>query len=173
MAKIFGYTEDEANTRRVVGTFGYMPPEYVMEGLFSEKSDVFSFGVLLLEIVSKRKNTSFYEDAESLSLIGFAWKLWNDDKITALIDPEVANMSSLADIMRCIHIGLLCVQELARDRPTMTAVISMLNSETVNLPLPKQPAFMHRQTMLDIESSHRSDGSYSINYISLTNIQGR
>ncbi|KAL1336890.1 hypothetical protein AAHE18_10G096000 [Arachis hypogaea] len=82
-------------------------------------------------------------------------------------------MSSLADIMRYIHIGLLCVQELARDRPTMTAVISMLNSEIVNLPLPKQPAFMHRQKMLDIESSHRSDGSYSINYISLTNIQGR
>ncbi|MED6131483.1 hypothetical protein PIB30_010236 [Stylosanthes scabra] len=176
MAKIFGHTEDEANTRRVVGTFGYMSPEYVMEGLFSEKSDVFSFGVLILEIVSKRKNASFYEDAESLSLIGFAWKLWNDDMITALIDAEIRNVSSVADIMRCIHIGLLCVQELARDRPTMTAVISMLNSETVNLPPPKQPAFMHRQSMLDTDSSShrtRSDGSYSINYLSLTNMQGR
>ncbi|RYR35896.1 hypothetical protein Ahy_A10g050993 [Arachis hypogaea] len=119
---------------------GYMSPEYAMEGLFSEKSDVFSFGVLLLEIVSRRKNTKFYEDAESLSLLGFAWKLWNADNIPPLTDPEISNLNCNEDIKRCIHIGLLCVQELARDRPTMIAVVSMLNSETVNLPSPKQEA---------------------------------
>ena len=91
----------------------------------------------------------------------------------SLIDPEISNPSYNADIMRCIHIGLLCVQELARDRPTMTTVISMLNSETANLPPPKQPAFIQRQTMLDVESSLRSDGLCSINYVSLTNLQGR
>ena len=48
-----------------------MSPEYAMEGLFSEKSDVFSFGVLMLEIVSGRRNTSFYEDVESLTLLGY------------------------------------------------------------------------------------------------------
>ena len=50
---------------------GYMSPEYAMEGRFSEKSDVFSFGVLLLEILSGRRNTSFYHDEQSLSLLGF------------------------------------------------------------------------------------------------------
>ncbi|QHO14953.1 G-type lectin S-receptor-like serine/threonine-protein kinase [Arachis hypogaea] len=140
MARIFCHTENEANTMRVAGTYGYMSPEYAMEGLFSEKSDVFSFGVLLLEIVSRRKNTKFYEDAESLSLLGFAWKLWNADNIPPLTDPEISNLNCNEDIKRCIHIGLLCVQELARDRPTMIAVVSMLNSETVNLPSPKQEA---------------------------------
>ncbi|KAK7246272.1 hypothetical protein RIF29_41134 [Crotalaria pallida] len=174
MARIFGRTEDAANTNRVVGTYGYMSPEYAMEGLFSEKSDVFSFGVLLLEIISRRKNTSFYEDAESLSLLGFAWKMWNDGNTASLIDPEISNPSSFhEDILRCIHIGLLCVQELARDRPTMSIVISMLNSETVNLPPPKQPAFTQRQAMLDVVCSHKNDGLCSINYVSLTSIQAR
>ncbi|KAL1289333.1 hypothetical protein AAHE18_20G049800 [Arachis hypogaea] len=173
MARIFCHTENEANTMRVAGTYGYMSPEYAMEGLFSEKSDVFSFGVLLLEIVSRRKNTRFYEDAESLSLLGFAWKLWNADNIPPLTDPDISNLSCNEDIKRCIHIGLLCVQELARDRPTITAVVSMLNSETVNLPSPKQPAFVQRQTLLDIESSMTSDGLCSINNVSLTNVQGR
>ncbi|KAL9384010.1 hypothetical protein Peur_024333 [Populus x canadensis] len=71
MARIFGRNEDQADTGRVVGTFGYMSPEYAMEGRFSEKSDVFSFGVLLLEIISGRKNTSFYGNEEALSLLGY------------------------------------------------------------------------------------------------------
>ncbi|KAI7725468.1 hypothetical protein M8C21_008020, partial [Ambrosia artemisiifolia] len=69
MAKIFGGDEDEAKTRRVVGTYGYMSPEYAMEGLFSVKSDVFSFGILLLEIISGRKNNSYYKE-NSVNLIG-------------------------------------------------------------------------------------------------------
>ncbi|KAK7302663.1 hypothetical protein RJT34_13556 [Clitoria ternatea] len=165
--------EDAANTRRIVGTYGYMSPEYAIQGRFSEKSDVFSFGVLLLEIVSRRKNTSFYEDAEALSLLGFAWKLWNDGNITSLIDQEISSPSFFAYIFRCIHIGLLCVQELARDRPTMTTVISMLTNETHNLPSPRQPAFLQREALMDVPFPGRSDESCSINYVSLTNIQGR
>ncbi|MED6131484.1 hypothetical protein PIB30_010237 [Stylosanthes scabra] len=173
IAKIFTRTQDMVNTRRVVGTYGYMSPEYVIQGIFSEKSDVFSFGVLLLEIVSKRKNASFYEDAESLSLLGFTWNLWNADNTASLIDPEISSSCNREDIIRCIHIGLLCVQELARDRPTMTSVVSMLNSETLNLPAPKQPAFILRQTIIDIESSLTNGGLGSINNVTITNIQGR
>ncbi|KAH7838835.1 hypothetical protein Vadar_031751 [Vaccinium darrowii] len=69
MARIFGGNQIEANTNRVVGTYGYMSPEYAMEGLFSIKSDVFSFGVLLLEIISGRKNSSYYKD-NFVNLIG-------------------------------------------------------------------------------------------------------
>ncbi|XP_062160839.1 G-type lectin S-receptor-like serine/threonine-protein kinase At1g11330 isoform X2 [Alnus glutinosa] len=71
MARIFGSNEDQANTKRVVGTYGYMSPEYAMEGRFSEKSDVFSFGVLLLEIVSGRRNSSFYDDEQAMNILGF------------------------------------------------------------------------------------------------------
>ncbi|KAF8411257.1 hypothetical protein HHK36_003804 [Tetracentron sinense] len=144
MARIFGGDQDQANTRRVVGTYGYMSPEYAMEGQFSEKSDVFSFGVLLLEIVAGRRNSSFSHHEESLSLMRYAWKLWNEDKIFALVDPTIYDPCFETEVLRCIHVGLLCVQEFARDRPTVSTILAMLSSEIATLPTPKQPAFTER-----------------------------
>ncbi|KAK9924632.1 hypothetical protein M0R45_032990 [Rubus argutus] len=80
MAKIFEINQTEANTNRIVGTYGYMSPEYARYGHFSEKSDVFSFGVLLLEIISGKKNASFYHYEHSLTLAGWAWKLWKEGR---------------------------------------------------------------------------------------------
>uniref|UniRef100_A0A6N2KS28 Protein kinase domain-containing protein n=1 Tax=Salix viminalis TaxID=40686 RepID=A0A6N2KS28_SALVM len=71
MAKIFESNQTEDRTRRVVGTYGYMSPEYVVFGNFSVKSDVFSFGVMLLEIVSGKKNNIFYQQNPPLTLIGY------------------------------------------------------------------------------------------------------
>ncbi|KAF2547277.1 hypothetical protein F2Q70_00019748 [Brassica cretica] len=87
LARIFRGNEDEASTLRVVGTYGYMAPEYALGGLFSEKSDVFSLGVILLEIVSGRRNSSFNNDDQNLNLSAYAWKLWNDGEATTLVDP--------------------------------------------------------------------------------------
>ncbi|MBA0549779.1 hypothetical protein Golob_020793, partial [Gossypium lobatum] len=70
MARIFGGNENQANTKRVGGTYGYMSPEYAMRGQFSEKSDVFSYGVLLLEIISGRRNISFH-NKDDLGLLGY------------------------------------------------------------------------------------------------------
>ncbi|KAK3188159.1 hypothetical protein Dsin_027720 [Dipteronia sinensis] len=173
MARIFGGKQDQANTIKVVGTYGYMSPEYAMEGRFSEKSDVFSFGVLLLEIVSSRKNTGFYHDEQSLSLLRYAWKLWNENNIFALIDPVISDPSFHSEILRCIQVGLLCVQEFVRDRPTMPTVISMLNSEIVDLPTPKQPAFTETQNALDTESSEQIRENRSVNYVTISVIGGR
>ncbi|CAK8561788.1 unnamed protein product [Lathyrus sativus] len=61
MARMFTQQESIVNTNRIVGTYGYMSPEYAMEGICSTKSDIYSFGVLLLEIVCGRKNNSFYD----------------------------------------------------------------------------------------------------------------
>ncbi|CBI38487.3 unnamed protein product, partial [Vitis vinifera] len=121
MARIFGSNQDQANTMRVVGTYGYMSPEYAMGGQFSEKSDVFSFGVLLLEI---------------------AWTLWSEHNIQELIDETIAEACFLEEISRCIHVGLLCVQESAKERPSISTVLSMLSSEIAHLPSPKQPPFL-------------------------------
>ncbi|GMY37168.1 G-type lectin S-receptor-like serine/threonine-protein kinase At1g11300 [Fagus crenata] len=173
MARIFGSNEDQANTNRVVGTYGYMSPEYAMEGQFSEKSDVFSFGVLLLEILSGRRNSRFYDDEKSPSLLGLAWKLWNANNIVALVDPMVSEPCFEKEILRCIHVGLLCVQEFSKDRPTVSVVISMLKSEIVDLPRPKQPAFIERLTALDSESAQRSQGICSVNNVTVTMVQGR
>ncbi|XP_059660454.1 G-type lectin S-receptor-like serine/threonine-protein kinase At1g11330 [Cornus florida] len=165
MAKIFGSNQDQANTKRVVGTYGYMSPEYAMEGRFSEKSDVFSFGVILLEIVSGRKNTSFYNDEHSLSLLGFAWKLWNEDRIVMLIDPTTSDPRFEVEILRYIHIGLLCVQEFTSDRPTISTALSMLSSEIAILPTPKQPAFTEREIL--------PNKSSPANNVTITVIEGR
>ncbi|KAG6639773.1 hypothetical protein CIPAW_10G125100 [Carya illinoinensis] len=175
MVRIFGGNEDQANTRRVVGTFGYMSPEYAMEGCFSEKSDIFSFGVLLLEIVSGRRNISFHHDERAMTLLGFAWKLWDTNNIATLIDPMILEPCFEMEILRCIqYVGLLCVQDFAKDRPTVSIAISMLKSEIVGLPHPKQPAYTAIQvTPRTDQSSSHSQRVCSINNVTVTMVQGR
>ncbi|KAK4253951.1 hypothetical protein QN277_009393 [Acacia crassicarpa] len=153
---------------------GDISPEYATRGVYSEKSDVFSFGVLLLEIVSGRKNTSFYKEEESLTLLGFAWKLWNDGNVIPLIDSLIYDLTFDKDILRCIHIGLLCVQELAKDRPTMACVMSMLQNEIMDIPPPSQPAFILRQAMsCATEQTLDNNELCSINVVTISNFIGR
>ncbi|WMV21272.1 hypothetical protein MTR67_014657 [Solanum verrucosum] len=133
MAKMFSGNQQEANTNRVVGTYGYMAPEYAMEGLFSTKSDVFSFGVLLLEIVSGRRNNS-YVFKYGQSLLNFAWKLWREGHELELMDPCLSRSCVTAEITKCIHLRLFCVQQDPADRPTMSSVVIMLENDTQTLP---------------------------------------
>ncbi|RVW76141.1 G-type lectin S-receptor-like serine/threonine-protein kinase [Vitis vinifera] len=144
-----------------------------LKGDFQKKSDVFSFGVLLLEIVSGRRNSSFYHDEQSLSLLGYAWKLWNEDNMEALIDGSISEACFQEEILRCIHVGLLCVQELAKDRPSISTVVPMLCSEIAHLPPPKQPAFTERQIGKDTESSQLRQRKYSVDRATITVIHGR
>ncbi|XP_051125193.1 G-type lectin S-receptor-like serine/threonine-protein kinase At1g11300 [Andrographis paniculata] len=169
MAKIFAVKEDQANTNRVVGTYGYMAPEYALEGIISDKSDVFSFGVLLLEIVSGRRNTSFYNNKKSESLIAYAWKLWTEEKMMKLIDPAIYEPKMESEMVRCAHVGLLCVQETAHNRPSISTVLSMLSREISELPHPKKPAFIEHHDSL----SRRTRGVFSLNDITLTVVEGR
>ncbi|KAF8029031.1 hypothetical protein BT93_E1644 [Corymbia citriodora subsp. variegata] len=141
MARIFSVNQDKANTNRVVGTYGYMAPEYAMQGLFSVKSDVFSFGVLLLEIVSGCKNNGFHLQEQGESLLTYAWKLWSEGRPLELIDPLINESYYEAEVLKCIHVGLLCVQEDPADRPIMSLVVHILGGDTITLSQPSQPAF--------------------------------
>ncbi|XP_039849432.1 G-type lectin S-receptor-like serine/threonine-protein kinase At1g11330 isoform X4 [Panicum virgatum] len=170
MARIFGSNETQANTNRVVGTFGYMAPEYAMEGIFSIKSDVFSFGVLLLEIISGTRNAGSHQRGQSLNLLGHAWELWKEDRWSDLIDPSYRSACPEHKVHRCIHIGLMCVQEKASDRPTMNEVASMLTSESITIPDPRQPAFL--SIVLPSETVVHEE-SISLNEITITNLDGR
>ncbi|THU62765.1 hypothetical protein C4D60_Mb01t08590 [Musa balbisiana] len=140
MARILHDDQILARTDRVVGTIGYMSPEYAMEGQISEKSDVFSFGVLLLEVVSGKRNNYFLDEDLALNLLGYAWTLWKENRVVELIDTSLGDSWSQEEVMRCIKLGLLCVQELPVDRPTMSVVVAVLNGD-INLPEPKQVAF--------------------------------
>ncbi|XP_022151973.1 cysteine-rich receptor-like protein kinase 26 isoform X2 [Momordica charantia] len=141
-ARLFEVDETQRNTNRVVGTYGYMAPEYIIQGQFSVKSDVFSFGVLVLEILSGRKNTRFRtEDSNEEDLLSFAWKNWSAGTITNVIDSTLTAGSRI-EMIRCIHIGLLCVQENTTERPTIASVILMLSSFSFTLLRPSKPAFL-------------------------------
>ncbi|XP_039070630.1 G-type lectin S-receptor-like serine/threonine-protein kinase RKS1 isoform X1 [Hibiscus syriacus] len=150
MARIFGEDQTEGDTKRVVGTYGYMSPEYAMQGHFSIKSDVYSFGVLLLEIITGKRISSYFPDSPSLNLVGHVWELWKEDKAMEVVDPALGDSYSTDEILNCIQIGLLCVQEHATHRPTMAVVVSMLSNEAT-LPSPEQPAFIEKK-------SHNGDG---------------
>ncbi|KAG5622822.1 hypothetical protein H5410_008040 [Solanum commersonii] len=142
MARLFELDETQGSTNRIVGTYGYMAPEYAMHGQFSVKSDVFSFGVLVLEILSGQKNTCFRNEESVENLLNYAWTNWQERTATNLIDPMFRGSSGLVrDIMRYIHIALLCVQENIGDRPTMAAVVLMLSSLSLSLPVPSGPAY--------------------------------
>ncbi|KDO56866.1 hypothetical protein CISIN_1g046791mg [Citrus sinensis] len=163
MARIFGLNQSETNTNRVVGTYGYMSPEYAMSGVVSIKTDVFSFGVLVLEIVSGKKNNGCYRTDHPLNLIGYAWQLWNEGKVLELVDIALEGSFSPNEVLRCIHVGLLCVQDQATDRPAMPDVVSMLANESLSLPAPKQPAFFINITAEEPPVSESNAECCSIN----------
>ncbi|CAI9268664.1 unnamed protein product [Lactuca saligna] len=140
-------------TKKVVGTYGYIPPEYAVHGRFSIKSDVFSFGVIVLEIVSGKKNRGFSHEAHSENLLGHAYRLYKENKSIELMSPSLQKSCVVSEVLRSIHVALLCVQHHAADRPTMLSVVLMLISDG-ELPLPKQPAFF-------LEEGHREDESVS------------
>ncbi|XP_042987042.1 putative receptor-like protein kinase At4g00960 isoform X1 [Carya illinoinensis] len=167
--------QTQGNTRRIIGTYGYMPPEYAMQGNFSTKSDIFSFGVLLLEIVSGQSNSSFPNEQIGECLTSYAWKMWREGTPLNLVDLTM-RVNSTVHLIRCIHIGLLCVQENIADRPTAASVVLMLSSQSITLAVPGRPPFlMYSGNGLDKSSecsgkSRKRHVQASINNVSITEL---
>ncbi|KAM6576152.1 hypothetical protein CsatB_027989 [Cannabis sativa] len=170
LARTFGIDQIEGNTNKVVGTYGYMAPEYAFQGLFSIKSDVFSFGVLILEIVSGRKIKGFYDENSGLNLIGLAWTLMKEGNAFKFIDECLLRdpYENMEEALRCIYIGLLCVQQKPIDRPNMSSVILMLSGEK-GLAQPKQPAYFTNTNLWEGDH-HSPSNSLSCN-TSITTVE--
>ena len=131
--------------------------------------DIFAANLLPISCTIKLANSYLYDCINILQ----AFKLWKERDITALVDPAISDPCFEVEIFRCIHIGLLCVQELAKDRPAVSTVTSMLNSEIVDLPPPKKPAFVERQSSLDTESITQNQEINSINNVTISDVNGR
>lgn len=104
-----------------------------------------------------------------------AWELWKGGHVSDLKDPSLKATGSDVEkqLSRTVHIGLLCVQESAEDRPDMSYVISMLGNETTPLPVPKQPAYFTGRSVLDLASSESKSKDISVNDMSITVMEAR
>ncbi|KAF6998531.1 hypothetical protein CFC21_014647 [Triticum aestivum] len=171
MGRIFGDNQQNANTQRVVGTYGYMAPEYAMEGLFSTKSDVYSFGVLLLEVVTGIKRNSNGQTMGFPSLIVYSWDMWKEGRAEELPDSSIMDACSLDEVVLCIHVALLCVEENPDDRPLMSYVVFVLENGSTTVPDPNRPAYFARRR-IEMEQI-REDIQTSANSFTLTEIEGR
>nr|KJB60904.1 hypothetical protein B456_009G330600 [Gossypium raimondii] len=138
MARLFPEGESNVNTR-VAGTNGYMAPEYVMHGQLSVKADVFSFGVLVLELISGQKNSSFNLNLDAQNLLDWAYKLYKKGKGLEIMDAAIVPSASPEQVSFCIQIGLLCVQSDPKSRPDMHRVVIMLSKKPGHLDEPMRP----------------------------------
>ncbi|CAN6219091.1 unnamed protein product [Urochloa humidicola] len=141
LARLFGGDQSREITSRVVGTYGYMAPEYAMRGHYSIKSDVFSFGILILEILTGRRSSGSFNFEQSVDLLSLVWEHWTTGTIVEIMDPSLRGKAPAEQMLKCVHIGLLCVQDNPVDRPIMSTVNTMLSSSTVSLQAPLKPAF--------------------------------
>ncbi|CAL5390603.1 unnamed protein product [Camellia sinensis] len=172
IASSFGGNEIEANTNRVIGTYGYMSPEYAIDGLFLVKSDIFSFDVLVLEIVSGKKNKGFYHSGHRLNLFGHSWRLYKEGKSLELIDEALWDSCDQIETFRSIHVGLLCVQESPEDRPSMSSIVLMLGDEAA-LPQAKQLGLFTARNVLQPGSSSSKEATTTGNEITITLLSAR
>lgn len=138
MARLFPEDETHVNTR-VAGTNGYMAPEYVMHGHLSAKADVFSFGVLVLELISGHRNSSFNLNVEAQNLLDGAYKLYKKGRSLEIMDSVLAPTAVTEQVAMCIQIGLLCTQGDPTLRPTMHRVVVILSKKPSNLEEPTRP----------------------------------
>ncbi|CAM0943656.1 unnamed protein product [Alopecurus aequalis] len=142
LAKIFTDDQTRNATCSIIGTIGYMSPEYAMRGHYSTKLDVFSFGVLVLEIVTGRRNNYTANSDHFQDLFGLAWKHWVDGTIAEIVDPGLGRHYPRGEALKCINIGLLCIQQNPTDRPSMSSIVVMLGSDTVSVEAPYRPAYV-------------------------------
>ncbi|XP_038689887.1 probable LRR receptor-like serine/threonine-protein kinase RFK1 isoform X2 [Tripterygium wilfordii] len=124
--------DEDENTHvstRVAGTIGYMAPEYALWGHLSQKADVYSFGVLALEIVTGKSNTSFLPTEDFVCILDWACHLQHSGNILELVDEKLRSEVNKEEAHIMVKVALLCTNASSTIRPTMSEVVSMLEGE--------------------------------------------
>ncbi|MCO5559475.1 hypothetical protein L7F22_013075 [Adiantum nelumboides] len=145
LAKLFDMTQTHASTK-VAGTFGYLAPEYAVNGRLTEKADVYSFGVVILEVVSGRKNTDFHLPSKNQILLDVAWRLYKREKLLDLVDRRMGDRYVPEEAARVIHVALLCTQAAPDLRPSMSRVVYLLSGRSPIPEKPTKPPVIHSES---------------------------
>ncbi|KAG0622545.1 hypothetical protein M758_3G105400 [Ceratodon purpureus] len=152
LARLFEDHESHVSTR-VAGTLGYVAPEYALLGQLTEKADVFSYGIVLLELASGRFNIRHDMIGEQAYLLEWAWRLDSEDNLMFLMDPKLSSSYVEEEVHRVLQVALLCTQAVASTRPSMTRVVAMLLGDIEIPPATSGPGFMAGLTGSDTSSS--------------------
>ncbi|XP_010501250.1 PREDICTED: probable LRR receptor-like serine/threonine-protein kinase At1g56140 isoform X1 [Camelina sativa] len=144
LAKLYDDKKTHISTR-VAGTIGYLSPEYVMLGHLTEKTDVFAFGIVALEVVSGRPNSSPELDDDKQYLLEWAWSLHQQQRDLEVVDPELTSFDE-EEVKRVIGVAFLCTQTDHAIRPTMSRVVGMLTGDVEITEANAKPGYVSERT---------------------------
>ncbi|CAJ2656994.1 unnamed protein product [Trifolium pratense] len=150
LAKLYDDKKTHISTR-VAGTIGYLAPEYAMRGHLTEKADVFSFGVVALELVSGRPNSDTNLEGEKMYLLEWAWQLHERNCTDDLKDPRLSEFNK-EEVQRLVAIALLCTQTSPTLRPSMSRVVAMLSGDIEVSTVTARPGYLTDWKFDDVSS---------------------
>ncbi|BAS83388.1 cold-responsive protein kinase 1 isoform X2 [Oryza sativa Japonica Group] len=128
LAKLFPDTITHISTR-VAGTMGYLAPEYALLGQLTKKADIYSFGVLVLEVISGESSSKSTWGQDMNVLVEWTWKLREQGRLLEIVDPELEEYPE-EEMLRFIKVALVCTQATSQQRPSMKQVVDMLSNPT-------------------------------------------
>ncbi|KAF7115924.1 hypothetical protein RHSIM_RhsimUnG0044600 [Rhododendron simsii] len=142
LAKLFPDNITHISTK-IAGTTGYLAPEYGMGGQLTMKADVYSFGVLILELVSGRRSAMANWGRTQILLLEWAWQLYEEGNLLELVDPDLEFFPK-EEVIRYIKVAFFCTQAAANRRPLMSQVVEMLSKPVrLNEKLLTTPGLFH------------------------------
>ncbi|KAK2383423.1 L-type lectin-domain containing receptor kinase IX.1 [Trifolium repens] len=169
-----------AQTTALAGTLGYMAPECSTTGRASKETDVYSFGIVALEIACGRKPINLKAQENEIHIVDWVWGLYGRGKILEAVDPRLSGDFEEAQIKCLMIVGIWCAHPDPKNRPSIRQAIQVLNFEA---PLPNLPSSMPVPTYLEgplnsftapfsISGSETSQSQNIISFSSNTNSSG-
>ncbi|CAA0828358.1 Putative receptor-like protein kinase [Striga hermonthica] len=134
LARTLAESDSQSETTRVAGTYGYIAPELFLTSKYSVKTDVYCFGIVIIEIVSSKRVVNWrrmnsYASGETKNFRGYAWELWKEGRVCDLVDERLERAYPEEEALRCVQVALLCTQTLPNQRPEMRTVLKMLEAD--------------------------------------------
>ncbi|KAJ3693534.1 hypothetical protein LUZ60_009014 [Juncus effusus] len=158
LAKLYDDKKSHISTR-VAGTIGYLAPEYAMRGHLTEKTDVFAFGILALEVVAGRTNTDPTLNTNKVYLLDWAWGLYEKKRALDIVDPKLRSFNE-EQVLRLMGISFMCTQSSLLLRPSMSRVVTMIIGDVDVNEVTSKPSYLTEWQFKDITSASISTGEF-------------